>query len=510
MAIVTDRLTELVAQIATPPASDAVVDLCHAGGPASRRVRIGRTGRMQCDSTAVGCGSWRSSSVCRSSPPHAATTTTTRGRATTRPRRRGGGRRRARWHRQLGDAAPELRRAKADGDADRSAPCCPRPATSRSSGRPRIAGRAAGHRRDQRRRRRARPADVAYLPGDSGDADPTSPTRRSTATSRPASTRSSAPPRRASRSTSSTRSPAPCMIQFSPANTSPRVHRLRRRRPVLPHGAVRHPAGPGARRPDRRGRQSPRSRSSPARTPTARACSSTRRSRSRSRAARSWSSQVYDPEAQTFDAEVDAVVVRGPRRPGADRLRRVEPHPDLAVRAGLHARRQEDLPGRRQHRQRLGEDFAEPGALDGVKGTLPVAELHRGLPARLLGDRPGLIDFSYGPETYDAVIITALAAAGREHRRPRARSPRRSTASPARARSARPSTTATRSSRTATTSTTTARPGPQDFSQPGEPTAASFAVLTYGDDNQIDAEPTEFRSRRALISSATRPAHGTG
>jgi branched-chain amino acid transport system substrate-binding protein len=35
--------------------------------------------------------------------------------------------------------------------------------------------------------------------------------------------------------------------------------------------------------------------------------------------------------------------------------------------------------------------------------------------------------------------------------------------------------------------------GPQEFSQPGEPTAASFAVLSYGDDNQLDESLTEFR-----------------
>jgi branched-chain amino acid transport system substrate-binding protein len=35
--------------------------------------------------------------------------------------------------------------------------------------------------------------------------------------------------------------------------------------------------------------------------------------------------------------------------------------------------------------------------------------------------------------------------------------------------------------------------GPQEFSQPGEPTAASFAVMSYGDDNQIDDSLTEFR-----------------
>ena len=35
--------------------------------------------------------------------------------------------------------------------------------------------------------------------------------------------------------------------------------------------------------------------------------------------------------------------------------------------------------------------------------------------------------------------------------------------------------------------------GPQEFSQPGEPTAATFAVMSYGEDNQIDDTATEFR-----------------
>jgi hypothetical protein len=35
--------------------------------------------------------------------------------------------------------------------------------------------------------------------------------------------------------------------------------------------------------------------------------------------------------------------------------------------------------------------------------------------------------------------------------------------------------------------------GPQEFSQPGEPTAASFAILSYGEDNQIDDSLTEYR-----------------
>ena len=42
--------------------------------------------------------------------------------------------------------------------------------------------------------------------------------------------------------------------------------------------------------------------------------------------------------------------LRRPRRAGHDRLRRVEHHPQRPVRAGFHARREEHLPGRRQHR----------------------------------------------------------------------------------------------------------------------------------------------------------------
>jgi hypothetical protein len=35
--------------------------------------------------------------------------------------------------------------------------------------------------------------------------------------------------------------------------------------------------------------------------------------------------------------------------------------------------------------------------------------------------------------------------------------------------------------------------GPQEFSQPGELTAASFAIISYGEDNRIDDSATEFR-----------------
>jgi ABC-type branched-subunit amino acid transport system substrate-binding protein len=58
----------------------------------------------------------------------------------------------------------------------------------------------------------------------------------------------------------------------------------------------------------------------------------------------------------------------------------------------------------------LGEDFTDQGALAGMKGTLPLTELSGDFRDRLMGVDPNLVDFNYAGETYDAVVITALAA----------------------------------------------------------------------------------------------------
>jgi hypothetical protein len=59
----------------------------------------------------------------------------------------------------------------------------------------------------------------------------------------------------------------------------------------------------------------------------------------------------------------------------------------------------------------LGEDFEEQGALAGMKGTLPLTELGGDFTDRLLQVDPELGNtFNYAGETYDAIVITALAA----------------------------------------------------------------------------------------------------
>lgn len=55
------------------------------------------------------------------------------------------------------------------------------------------------------------------------------------------------------------------------------------------------------------------------------------------------------------------------------------------------------------------EEFEE-GTLEGVKATYPGAELSDDFRDRLLEVDPSLDNFTYGPESYDAVILVALAA----------------------------------------------------------------------------------------------------
>ncbi len=55
------------------------------------------------------------------------------------------------------------------------------------------------------------------------------------------------------------------------------------------------------------------------------------------------------------------------------------------------------------------KDFPK-GTLKGVKATYPGAELTSGFRKRMLKTNPKLTEFTYGPESYDAVVMNALAA----------------------------------------------------------------------------------------------------
>jgi branched-chain amino acid transport system substrate-binding protein len=203
--------------------------------------------------------------------------------------------------------------------------------------------------------------------------------------------------------------------------------------------------------------------------------------------------QVYDPEAQSFEAEVDAVVSEDP-----DALVMIGFEESSRILNSLFE--QGFTPDEKQIYlvdgnvgNTLGEDFAEPGVLSGIKGTLPAAELTEDFRGQLLGVDPALTDFSYGPETYDAVIIAALATVAADTDDPAAVAAQINGIT-----------------RDGTACETYADcvalledgedidyngpSGPQEFSQPGEPTAASFAILSYAaDTNTIDDAATVYQ-----------------
>src|ERR1044072_1018276 len=59
----------------------------------------------------------------------------------------------------------------------------------------------------------------------------------------------------------------------------------------------------------------------------------------------------------------------------------------------------------------FGDEFKDQaGMLAGMKGTTPLTRLSDDFKARLKALRPSLPDFSYAGETYDAIVISALAA----------------------------------------------------------------------------------------------------
>src|SRR6185437_6449014 len=58
----------------------------------------------------------------------------------------------------------------------------------------------------------------------------------------------------------------------------------------------------------------------------------------------------------------------------------------------------------------LGEDFTKKGSLAGMSGTTPLTNLNDDFKKRLLTIDPALKDYNYAGETYDAIVITALAA----------------------------------------------------------------------------------------------------
>jgi ABC-type branched-subunit amino acid transport system substrate-binding protein len=142
------------------------------------------------------------------------------------------------------------------------------------------------------------------------------------------------------------------------------------------------------------------------------------------------------------------------------------------------------------------EEGADVGALSGMQGTTPLVELSDDFTSRLLEKDPSLgTTFNYAAESYDAVVISALAAQiagddGSAH--------------------ADQINGVTRDGEKCETYADCLAlvqagtdidydgvSGPGEFSGNGEPTEASYGVLVFGDDNRIDNDATEFIAAQA-------------
>lgn len=118
---------------------------------------------------------------------------------------------------------------------------------------------------------------------------------------------------------------------------------------------------------------------------------------------------IYDPNAASFNAEIDQIRQFNPDAIaviGFDESKRILTRMS-EVQIGPGQKLVYGTDGNMGNA--LGEGLP-PGLLEGMKGTTPLTDLAQDFQQRLLEQDPSLADFNYAGESYDAVILLALAA----------------------------------------------------------------------------------------------------
>jgi ABC-type branched-subunit amino acid transport system substrate-binding protein len=116
--------------------------------------------------------------------------------------------------------------------------------------------------------------------------------------------------------------------------------------------------------------------------------------------------KIYDPKAATFSAEVGAVKAKNPDAIALisfDEAKKIVPE---MIKQKIDMKKVYFVDGNLAD---YSKDFAK-GTLTGAKGTLPGVVASGDFKKQLLAVDPKLTEYSYSPESYDAVILTALAA----------------------------------------------------------------------------------------------------
>jgi ABC-type branched-subunit amino acid transport system substrate-binding protein len=139
----------------------------------------------------------------------------------------------------------------------------------------------------------------------------------------------------------------------------------------------------------------------------------------------------------------------------------------------------------------LGEKFTDQGALAGMRGTTPLTKLGDDFKARLKEVDPKLVDFNYAGESYDAVVIAALAAeTGRSTRGVDiGKFANAVTTGGDRCEDYKSCLALVKAGKDIDFDGVT---GPLEFTDAGEPAKASFGILQFGTNNKIDDAKTEF------------------
>ena len=125
--------------------------------------------------------------------------------------------------------------------------------------------------------------------------------------------------------------------------------------------------------------------------------------------------KIYDPQAQNFDAEVQSMVDADPDAVaviGFDESARII---TTMAEKGIGPQDKPVYGTDGNMANALGDQFeGSPTVLEGMKGTTPLVELSQEFKDRLLVVDDSLQDFNYAAESYDAVVVIALAAIAAE------------------------------------------------------------------------------------------------
>ena len=121
--------------------------------------------------------------------------------------------------------------------------------------------------------------------------------------------------------------------------------------------------------------------------------------------------QIYDPKAENFDAEVGAVLAANPDAVVVIGFEETSKILTSLFEGGITADRIYGTDGNMGNA--LAANFDDPSVVAGMKGTLPGVDVNSlgDFRDQLLEVDPALEDFSYSAESYDAIVVMALAAA---------------------------------------------------------------------------------------------------